>query len=341
MKEPAGLCYRCDFRAQFHEAGHAPRMECSEIGKAICSCYQYSPVKPFRLVKNAEDKRPQFAGAMFSSRSRAAGITDLRLNLNETKEGSTLYWTPKALDEVHLKARDALYFLESHPALGSPVFTPFFLLNLQIAQVCFNKTLEPRKGLVTVYYNPVNYKKFKKEFDKEFLECSEEELKAHKSLISVDVPYKDVYGVEWQPHHIEYWGELDFVVFMGKKFDCSLDSKKWQHLSGINACGVTFQEMVINLAEKFKKTFGNFNSQKLMTAKEKANNKGKMPFIFKPAPKKMSHLGSTMKRNPNYIHIDPSEFNRRWVKWFSQTPYGKKQWGETLQAVLSGKDSIQ
>jgi len=42
----------------------------------------------------------------------------------------------KRNDVMHLKARETLQFLECHPALGSPIFSPLMLMHINIAQVC-------------------------------------------------------------------------------------------------------------------------------------------------------------------------------------------------------------
>ena len=333
-----GLCYRCEFRAQFHELGHAPRMECGEATKAVHSCYQFNPVKPLILIKNAYDERPQFAGAMLSARSRSGGVPDLRLSVGQAKEGVTPYWVPKSSDELHLKAQKMLWFLEQHPALGAPIQKVQSFLDVFITQVCKNGYTELMRGKIDLKYTPQRYKQFKAEFDKEFKNYTEEELKTQKPIIYIDVPYEKVYGEKWAPDHIEYWGELSFSAFMGKDFKTELDYKKWQTLSGVEASGRSYQELVVNIGEKFKQIFGNFNSSKFLTPEERKNNKEQDLFLFLPFKGKKNM--SQMKRNPEYIHVGPAELNRRWLVWFSKTPYCKKHWAPTVKSILSGKAFI-
>jgi hypothetical protein len=90
-----GLCFRCEERAKFLETGHGSRCECGDIQVAVCSCYCYSPVKPVVMAVNKGDKRPQFAGWMFSSRSHFVRIPELDLELKKFKDGSMIYWKPK------------------------------------------------------------------------------------------------------------------------------------------------------------------------------------------------------------------------------------------------------
>ena len=62
--------------------------------------------------------------------------------------------------------------------------------------------------------------------------------------------------------------------------------------------------------------------------------------IFKELKDKKFKGYSELISNPEYIHVYPGEINRRWVKWFAQTSYGKKNWKNELKAVLSGKDNL-
>jgi hypothetical protein len=272
---------------------------------------------------------------MISSRSHSGGLSDCRLILDQSKEGSTLYWAPKSLDDLHMKARDTIWFLECHPAMGGSVFGLFQSLQVQIEKVDKRGRIEPFKGLEDVYWTRENYKKFKPEFDKEFKEYSQEELKI-KGLISVQIPYERVYGEKWAFDHIEYWGELDIYAFLGKDFKNCHDTKKWQRLSGIETGGRSFQELIVNIGLEFKKIYGNFSDQDFLTPREKKNNKNEEIFFFKDIP---NNTGKTMIRNPKYIHIEPAEFNRRWWKWFSKTPRCKKQWGSTARKILTGKEN--
>ena len=338
MTKNVGLCHRCDHRATFLERGFSLRYECSQVNKAISSCYAYRPVTPLLLKKDSGDKCPQFAGAMISSRSHSEGLSDCRLNLEQSKKGSTLYWTPKSLDGLHIKARDMLWFLDCHPALGSPFFDVMSLLHIDISQVCKNGFIEPMKGKMPLRYTPERYKQYKDEFDKEFKEYTPDELKLQKGLVSIDVPYEKIYGEKWAPDHIEYWGDLTFMVYTGKNFKKEHDLTKWQRLSGIEASGRSFEDLIVNIGTKFKKTFGDFNHDKILTPHERKNNKGKMPFRFEKI--KGNERCSRMLTNKAYIRVGPGEENRRWLKWFAKTTYCKKNWAETVQAILAGKEKI-
>lgn len=94
MSDPHyGLCWRCEWRAKYHETGSAPRCECGSQG-AVCGCYMYRPVAPVALKQAPGDKRPRFAGAMFCSRERFAGVAEVTYHLTKTRQGAIVYAAP-------------------------------------------------------------------------------------------------------------------------------------------------------------------------------------------------------------------------------------------------------
>jgi hypothetical protein len=239
------------------------------------------------------------------------------------------------LDSLHLQAQDFLNLLESHPALGSPIFDFFSLFHLSINLVCKRGYIESPMG-IRVYWNKENYKKFKKEFDQEFKHYSKKELKL-KNLVSIDVPYEKLFGEKWAPDHIEYWGGISFVAFMGNNFKDEIDLTKWQRLSGLETSGESFQDLIVKIGGKFKKIYGDFSSNDFYTDREKKNNRGEKMFLCK----EKTPTGTVMHRNPKYIHLSAGEINRRWWRWFSKTAYCKKNWNQTAKTILAGKDSLQ
>ena len=97
-------CFRCEHRAKFLETKLQPRFECGQTGQSVCGCYMYKPVIPVILKRNEGDKRPQFAGYMFSARSRGVRIPvegkEIVLNLKKYKDGNMIYWTPKTRNNL-------------------------------------------------------------------------------------------------------------------------------------------------------------------------------------------------------------------------------------------------
>jgi len=93
-----GLCFRCEWRAKYLEEDSAPRYECSEIDRAICSCYMYKPVMPVVLKTNSNDKRPQIGtvGNLFSGRSSFIKLIDPKYKMIANDDGTyIIYVVPK------------------------------------------------------------------------------------------------------------------------------------------------------------------------------------------------------------------------------------------------------
>lgn len=97
------LCYRCEYRAIWHETKQGPRAQCHDGLAGVGSCYMYKPVLPYVTVKDSTDKRPRFAGAMISSRERvvrAVEKDDMILRGRELNDTEVfLYWVPKRRKE--------------------------------------------------------------------------------------------------------------------------------------------------------------------------------------------------------------------------------------------------
>jgi hypothetical protein len=103
-----GLCYRCEYRAQYledvlnakkDEKGnpvemiHSPRCECGSgshfTGKlsSVYSCYMYRPVAPYILKADKGEKRSLTAPFMVSGRAHAVGIAKTAVFAKKIKEG--------------------------------------------------------------------------------------------------------------------------------------------------------------------------------------------------------------------------------------------------------------
>jgi hypothetical protein len=227
-------------------------------------------------------------------------------------------------ERLQLKAREALNFLECHPAMNDNIWPviPWF----SIQTVCKRGYCESAKRGVRVYRDSKDAPRFKKEFDEELKEFNEAEIKQQGALISIDVPYKKLFGEEWKFDHVEYWGELTFYMFSGKPTGKRwFDRANWQGYCGVEAGGRTFEEMIVKITEKFKKAYGDFDKQDFLTKEEKENNKNKSPFDFKPFVKDGIRY-SRMLSNKEYKHVNDAELNLRWQKWFKTTENYKKNW---------------
>lgn len=95
----SGLCYRCEYRAQFLENKRRPRHECGVIEEAVNGCYMFKPVKPIVVAPRDGDDRPVTLN-LFSARvERKEEDIPLKLHGENTKEGILVYWKPDKDEE--------------------------------------------------------------------------------------------------------------------------------------------------------------------------------------------------------------------------------------------------
>jgi hypothetical protein len=247
-------------------------------------------------------------------------------------------------EQLQIKARDAINFLEWHPALQTFITPLFTSLYFSIQKVCKRGYHESCKRPMQIQIGEKIGMKYKEEFIAKLKELKKEvdekDYKLQSRFVTIWKKYEDVFGEPWKFDHVEYWGELGFYMFHGntkKKIPWNDRYKNWQGYDGVTSSGRTFEEMIIKLASKFKKRYGNFDSNDFLTKEEKANHK-KEDLWLPPIPCKTHRGYSTMKDNPKYINVSDAELNRRWVKWFSTTEYCKKNWGEEVERILSGKE---
>ena len=88
-----GLCYRCEYRAQYHECGYRPRLQCGD-DCAVINCYMYKPVTPVVTAVDLDDPRPAYAAPVISARSNGIRIPKGTYKLHQYMDGDVVYWVP-------------------------------------------------------------------------------------------------------------------------------------------------------------------------------------------------------------------------------------------------------
>jgi len=251
-------------------------------------------------------------------------------------------------DRLKKQARDAIEFLGEHPAIAPDALFGRALY-FSIQDVCKRGYDRIVADLgVDIWPSSKHADKFKAEFEKEYKELEEsykdcpkdKMLKIEKRLAKISVPYKKLYGEPWKYDHTEYWGEMSFFIYHGKPKDWMKERSlsnpySWQAYGGLDMDfgARTFEELLIRMARKFKRQFGDFKADDFLTKKEKENHRKEESFFrIKLGKRPMYRL----KRNPKYIEVGPAELNHRWAKWYLTTPYGKEHWGdsEELRKIL-------
>ena len=213
---------------------------------------------------------------------------------------------------LQIKARDALWFLDFHPAICEDVWGQ---ISFSIVKVCKHGYDEIVKHGVDIRKSSKFAEKYKDKLDAEIKKFKKEYPKAFDSeglFVSIRVPYKELFGEAWKFDHVEYWGSIPFKVFTGDLKDklAWRGIEGWTNYEGFSVHERTFEEMVIKLAQKFKKAFGDFCSEDFLTKEEKSNH--------------------------NYVEVNRADLNRRWLKWFAGMDYCKKHWENSFDKLLAG-----
>lgn len=219
--------------------------------------------------------------------------------------------------------KDALLFLENHPALNNEMINAVQDIEWSVVPVCKNGVTKNYHGqnpeYITVIFSEIDdNKQYKKYYSDNvhFTDSNEENM--------IEVPYKTVYGYEWAFKKMQYSGHCSI-------FKYNESYHYWERMQGEDTCKHdTFEDMIIGLAEKVKKAFGNFNREDFLTPAEKINHDTNEPFNISPdmivSPGGSEIKGYKMTPNVDYIDVNEKEYNRRWWDWFRQTEYCRQNW---------------
>lgn len=224
-----------------------------------------------------------------------------------------------------IKAINSLEFLRNHPAISPDILgdSHFDGLWFHMAKCCKRGLSEGSKKFTTIYKGDKGWKRFKDRFEKEYKDDKE----TTSSLQSVEVTYKEKFGEPWVFDHVEYWYETTFFIFEGNPYaDVGehMDYKNWGRYAGPEGGANTYEDMLIRCARNVKRAFGSFDINKdFYTPEEKKNNKENRSFLTSQIE---GRKGYSLSSNPNYVSVENGLVNLRWLKWFIETDYCKKNW---------------
>jgi len=227
-----------------------------------------------------------------------------------------------------VKAINALEFIKNHPAINTDTFgdSLFDGAWFNMDKVCKNGRSECCKKNVNIYRDEKGWEKYKDRFEEEYKDEPEEE----KCFQSIEIPYEEKYGEPWKFDHVEYWCETVFFVYDGNPYSGvkdHFDIKNWGRYSGPSVKANSFEDMVIKCAKQVKKCFGDFNAYNDFRLPEEIKNR-KETDVFNMKPiKSGKYKGYTrMLSNKEHVDVYNGLVNLRWLKWFIETDYCKKNW---------------
>jgi len=222
--------------------------------------------------------------------------------------------------ETVKRLNDLKWKVERHPA-KSPFYNADGVIEWALTEVCKHGRSDVSD--VLVFYTKSSYRKYKDLFDEEKKECGDTDWR----FIRIYVPYERFFGHPWKFDHVEYWGEIPFSVFTGKiTKKPSYNFKEWCSCQLHSCSDRTFEGLCIKLYREFLRRMGRFECDDFLTKEERENHRT-TPIFTKKVERRY-------KSNPTYIHVSDEVYNRRWLKWFLKTPYGKKNWASSFESLI-------
>lgn len=241
---------------------------------------------------------------------------------------------------IQQQAIKALDFLRSHPAIswndGDSLFSGLWF---DMVECCKNgKSSCVEHYGIDVFKGEDGWEKWKYKFEQEYKD--DQDL----TFQSVNVSYEEYYGEKWKFDHVEYWYELTFFVYTGDVYvddygvNSYLKQENWSRYSGPMGGATSFDKMLIDIANKVKEVFGDFNYVKIQSN------------LYTPEEtewmhKKYHNVKLTLKElnsdsfSKNNIDLHVGIMNLRWLKWFMETEYAKEQWGSYFSIDQSKKEN--
>jgi|SaaInlV_165m_DNA_1040744.scaffolds.fasta_scaffold39365_2 hypothetical protein len=201
----------------------------------------------------------------------------------------------------------AYTFIEGHPAFLGDVFAGVSSLSMSVQECCKNKWTQ--HGPMYVYRTDDRFE--------EFINCGHHE-DLNKDMPEFDciwVPYKDFYGYKWEYDHIEIWLEGGSHYY---DVDATVPPWNWNrfHDIDLDSGGNTYEEAVINFAEKAKDKYGDYSScwteGNTVVPKWIVENNREFPaFNFDNGMSNLFKDGK-LNRNPKSINVKQEEINALW-----------------------------
>jgi len=169
-------------------------------------------------------------------------------------------------EQKKLKAVEAIDFLYNHPAINPGLMGSNIAdgVTFDLNPVCKYGYLKSANSGFSVYANDEFAPRFNDELQKKWDELGITS-DFEKQFTCVNIDYERIFGEPWKFDHVEYLYELSFYVFVGNSknnHEC-YDPKKWECYNldvNVDNILLTFEDMVIDMAERVKESAGDFNA---------------------------------------------------------------------------------
>lgn len=222
----------------------------------------------------------------------------------------------------------AITFLNDHPALNM-TSGDFFSSNLTWSYypICrYGEIREQHVGDKDDFTIMLYRKERKVSMEKYRTLCEKYDEDISEEMIMVK--YSDVYGCKWKYAADMYMGDFSIFKYDGmKRYVTGLQEMypsydSFGRYQGQATRKNTFEDMIVDLAKKAAKNYGNYAYQDFLTDDEKNNLSDNRPFFLVPKNDGMFEMLS----NPDYKQVYDWQINIRWWDWFRTTSYYEKNW---------------
>ena len=246
------------------------------------------------------------------------------------------------MEEYKMDRKDVLFqcekdidFLNSHPALNmgsGDFFNTNFIWSMW--QICKNGVI--KEHFISAKNVQVWLNKGDKRFDeliKIYRDADDTDEDVADPSYTLYVPYREVYGCEWEFEKYEYLADVSIIKFDKEKL------KKGEHFypqecfSRFQGCHVscdTYEDSIISIAKLVRQTYGDFSYDSFFTDEEKENHKTERAFNMEIIPESDRNdkggRNYLMVDNLKYLEVSDAQLNLRWWDWFRKTDYYKKTW---------------
>ena len=228
--------------------------------------------------------------------------------------------------ELRRKAKESLDFLRGHPAFGDSGFD-YRCLCWGMAE-CDANGVWGKDGSETIHWNEPKAQEFKDRF---LTSHTQAELDKDPESSYIYVSYEEKYGKAWEYDHSKFWWELSFLVYEGDLNRNSMDycdHGKWGMYAFEMGGATSWEQCLVDMANIVREKLGDFNDyDSFRNTFEEQNHEEQESFFFIDSDVEVDgHKCQEMKSNEKSWRIHPGIINRRWLKWFSETPYCKEKW---------------
>jgi hypothetical protein len=197
---------------------------------------------------------------------------------------------------------DAYMFVEMHPAFIGGRLHGTTCFDIMVMPCCKNGV--PEYGPVYVYPEDPRFE--------EFTDKGHQTDEVDGEVVCIWVTYKDYYGYSWEREHIGF----TFIGGPNRYVELNEGDWQWQRQgdSDLDSRGKSYEEAVINLAEKVKQKYGDYSHNEcdentIIPSWIVKNNKIHRP--FGENIKEMFKDGQ-LNRNPQNVHLFPEQINEMW-----------------------------